>query len=357
MLLLLRKCRAVPARAFALRSSARWAAEVPLLQLQVRFVSDTNETLQKRAATLEAQQTSSVQALQSELREIHRRKVKQYEALKEAMKKTKTEDEILMRRGSLLSSNIFLVKSKFHGRAVKDRNLAKPLVVEVTEFVDFEMKPAKLEIHPDLYATADAELNAIFKKIRRIERGWKKIEKRMVEVRWELRKVKQLNEKLDSGHSIAEIEGSMQKSFGESIELKNKPKEARKSNVPFRRFSGAQEGSQIWVGRNRTENDHLTMRVASAGDAWMHAKGCAGSHVLIRMFGPEKIPDEETLAMAANLAALHSKQKMDSKVMITVADPKDIRKPPQAPKGAVILMKEKRSLVGFPEKAAQYKEI
>ena len=41
------------------------------------------------------------------------------------------------------------------------------------------------------------------------------------------------------------------------------------------------DGFDIYVGKNNYQNDHLTFKVANGADWWFHAKGYAGSHVLV----------------------------------------------------------------------------
>lgn len=40
---------------------------------------------------------------------------------------------------------------------------------------------------------------------------------------------------------------------------------------------------QVLVGRNHTENDQLSHEVAAKTDLWFHARGCAGSHTVLRI--------------------------------------------------------------------------
>ena len=48
---------------------------------------------------------------------------------------------------------------------------------------------------------------------------------------------------------------------------------------------------KILVGKNNKQNDHLTLKVASNEDIWMHTKNIPGSHVIIKTEGKE-VPDE-----------------------------------------------------------------
>ena len=67
-------------------------------------------------------------------------------------------------------------------------------------------------------------------------------------------------------------------------------------------------GHQVLVGRNNRSNDELTHRVARPTDVWLHARGVAGAHVLLRV--PNDAPDAVSLAdlqFAADLAAFFCK--------------------------------------------------
>ena len=118
------------------------------------------------------------------------------------------------------------------------------------------------------------------------------------------------------------------------LDLLPRRRRARKSPspaVPFRRFEA--EGFHIWIGKSARENDEL-VRAASPGDLWMHAKGVAGSHVVVRAGGRRAIPPSVRQA-AARLAARHSKARMERRVEVLVARIRDVRKPKGAPPGLV----------------------
>ena len=64
-------------------------------------------------------------------------------------------------------------------------------------------------------------------------------------------------------------------------------------------------GFDIYVGKNNTQNDYLTLKFAASNDLWFHTKDIPGSHVILRTGG--RVPDEIDLIEAANLAAYFSK--------------------------------------------------
>ncbi len=97
------------------------------------------------------------------------------------------------------------------------------------------------------------------------------------------------------------------------------------------------EGFTILIGRNAAENDKL-LRDAAPDDLWLHAKGFAGSHVVIRRGGRREIPDA-VVERAAKLAARHSKADGERRVEVLVAEAKHVRKPRGAAPGLVNVSK------------------
>ncbi|HSP46493.1 MAG TPA: NFACT RNA binding domain-containing protein [Clostridiaceae bacterium] len=92
------------------------------------------------------------------------------------------------------------------------------------------------------------------------------------------------------------------------------------------------EGIDIFVGKNNTQNDQLTLKFADKHDTWLHTKNIPGSHVIIKAL---KFSDE-TLLEAANLAAYYSKASSSTKVPVDYTEVKNVKKPSGAKPGMVI---------------------
>jgi predicted ribosome quality control (RQC) complex YloA/Tae2 family protein len=88
------------------------------------------------------------------------------------------------------------------------------------------------------------------------------------------------------------------------------------------------EGFEILVGKADVDNDRLTFGIAEPRDFWLHVKGPAGSHVVVRNpFELEALP-RPVLERAAELAAWHSKARgARGKVEVHVCRVSDVRKP------------------------------
>ena len=117
--------------------------------------------------------------------------------------------------------------------------------------------------------------------------------------------------------------------------LKKRPargKEKQKKSKPLEYRST--DGFGIFVGKNNTQNDELTLRFARSADIWLHTKEIAGSHVIIQAGGRD-VP-EQTIREAALLAAFHSKGRQSSQVPVDYTSRRHVRKPRGAKPGFVI---------------------
>ena len=117
--------------------------------------------------------------------------------------------------------------------------------------------------------------------------------------------------------------------------IKKPPKKTKRKNAPIS-FSEeiSAEGYKILVGKNNLQNDYLTTRLASKNDMWFHAKNIPGSHVIVFCDGKEL--SDETVLLAARLAAKNSKASNSSQVPIDYTKVKNVKKPSGAKPGMVI---------------------
>lgn len=105
---------------------------------------------------------------------------------------------------------------------------------------------------------------------------------------------------------------------------------------PLRYYSG--QGFEIVVGRNARQNDEVTFGVAKGDDLWLHARGAPGAHVVIRSGGQAIWP--ETLTMAAQLAAYHSKLRGERAATVIVTPRRYVSRAPGGHPGQVLVRQE-----------------
>ena len=114
----------------------------------------------------------------------------------------------------------------------------------------------------------------------------------------------------------------------------------------------------ILVGRNRAENEALSLTIAREPDVWFHVRGSPGAHVILQLSSAsrearrraaEEGTPEECLQLAADLAAHYSELKGERRARVAYTTPKHLSKPNGAPLGAVSVRKELGTVVGYPE--------
>lgn len=95
------------------------------------------------------------------------------------------------------------------------------------------------------------------------------------------------------------------------------------------------DGFDIYVGKNNTQNDYLTLRFANSSDLWFHTKNIHGSHTVIKLGLDKEVP-KQTILEAAQLAAYYSKGRDSSQVPVDYTQIKNVKKPNGAKPGMVI---------------------
>lgn len=116
------------------------------------------------------------------------------------------------------------------------------------------------------------------------------------------------------------------------VKRKFTKKKVKIHSKPFHYISS--DGYHIYVGKNNIQNEELTFDFAVGNDWWFHAKGCPGSHVIVKTNGDE-LPDR-TFEEAGKLAAYYSKNRGNDKVEIDYIEKKHVKKPKGGKPGFVV---------------------
>lgn len=143
---------------------------------------------------------------------------------------------------------------------------------------------------------------------------------------------------LEQATSIAELEALA-------------PRRMEQHNIQPRDESGGRfrffildEQHCLYVGKNAANNDELTMKFAKQNDWWLHARGSAGSHAVLRGVDGDRIP-KPILEQAAAITAYYSQARNASWVSVVYTQRKHVRKPKGANVGAVVLEREQTVMV------------
>ncbi|HET9553558.1 MAG TPA: NFACT family protein [Anaeromyxobacteraceae bacterium] len=210
--------------------------------------------------------------------------------------------------------------------------------VELTEWTAEGARPVRVALDPALGPRENMERS--YRRFRRIAESAARVAARAAEVRQRAEAVAAL---------LAEVERAPEEALPrlekEARRLGAGPRPAQVARrrrdaplPPYRAFRSL-AGLAILVGRGAAENDELTKRVARGNDLWLHARGQAGAHVVVRL-GKAPI-DQETLLDAAHLAVHFSDARGEPQAEVASTRAKYVKKPKGSALGAVTYSQEK----------------
>ena len=222
-------------------------------------------------------------------------------------------------KGELITSYIYMIEKGMES-------------VEVANFYDPEYKNIKISLNTNF--TPSENTQKYFKKYNKLKTAKKEITSQMEITKEEIDYLENIMLSIENCENLAELM-DIREELGKVgyIRSKNNSKKETKLTTKPHEFVSS-NGFKILVGKNNKQNDHLTLKVASNEDIWMHTKNIPGSHVIIKTEGKE-VPDE-TIFEGAMLAAFFSKSKMSSQVPVDYTKKKNVKKPNGAKPGMVI---------------------
>ena len=222
-------------------------------------------------------------------------------------------------KGELITSYIYMIEKGMES-------------VDVANFYDSEYKNIKISLNTNFTPSENAQ--KYFKKYNKLKTAKKEITSQMEITKEEIDYLENIMLSIENCENLAELM-DIREELGKVGYLRSKnnsKKETKLTTKPHEFVSS--NGFKILVGKNNKQNDHLTLKVASNEDIWMHTKNIPGSHVIIKTEGKE-VPDE-TIFEGAMLAAFFSKSKMSSQVPVDYTKKKNVKKPNGAKPGMVI---------------------
>lgn len=208
--------------------------------------------------------------------------------------------------------------------------------VTLVNFYDDNAAEVTIDLDPQLNPSENAQ--RYFRRYTKHRNSLTVVGEQMGLAEEEIRYFEALLQQLDNA-SLADIQEIRDELVQEGYmrERGRRGPKRKKPTRPALLCYTSSEGVQIYVGKNNTQNEYLTNRLASSSDTWLHTKDIPGSHVVIRggEFG------DATLEEAAMLAAAYSQAKESSMVPVDYTLIRHVRKPSGAKPGFVIYDNQK----------------
>ena len=252
--------------------------------------------------------------------------VKKLEKLRETLEEAGEADKYRV-AGELLTASMHLF-------AKGDKE------VEVIDYYDEQQRTVKLALDPLLTPSENAQ--KYFKKYAKLKNSLSVVKEQMSQAEAEIVYLDSVLQQLASA-GMADIE-EIRDELIEQGYMRSRGKKLHRKKTggkPSLACYTSSEGIPIYVGKNNTQNEYLTNRLAHPGDTWLHTKDIPGSHVVIR--SPEF--GEPTLSEAAMLAAYFSQARESSRVPVDYTRIRHVRKPGGAKPGFVIYDHQKTLFV------------
>jgi predicted ribosome quality control (RQC) complex YloA/Tae2 family protein len=214
-----------------------------------------------------------------------------------------------------------------------------------------------IELDPALDASGNAQ--AYFDRYRKAQRGLEQVPARIEAAEREDAYLQQLATQGEQAQGFNTIE-TLMREFEEYLAVhpsgrapdqrggqprKRKPATGQGSTPDLYRTP---DGHQIHVGRSGRQNDQVTFSIGGPDDTWLHARGVAGSHVIIRWDTAAEEEDPDTIETAAALAGWYSAARASGSVDVDVAKRRHVRKISGAGPGMVTYRNE-HTIVAIPK--------
>ena len=234
------------------------------------------------------------------------------------------EGEAYKKYGDLITANIYRLPKK-----------ASVIELEDYETMDEDgnLETVKIELDPRLSPASNAQ--RYYKKYAKTKTARIELAKQIELAEQELQYIYTVFDALTRAESpadLAEIRDELYRS-GYASRMKAYSGDSHKQKAPAIMQFETPDKMTVLCGKNNLQNEHITHKLAEKHDYWFHARGTAGSHVLLVTEGRE--PTDLDFTTAAEIAAYHSKAE-GSNIGVDYTLAKHVKKVSGAKPGFVI---------------------
>ncbi len=202
------------------------------------------------------------------------------------------------------------------------------------KLVDYETeKEITIPLDPKLDGKGNAR--RCYQKYTKLKKGQKYLTEQIAICKQEIQYFEGLLEQIELAdfNTASEVKDELIKGgYMKDKRPQNKKKKNKVKPIHFTTIE-TKDGLSISFGKNNLQNDELTWHSARKQEIWLHAKDYHGAHVVIHA----EEASEDTLRLAANIAAYFSKGRNSSSVPVNYCKVKDLKKIPGAKPGMVQL--------------------
>ena len=245
----------------------------------------------------------------------------------------------------------------------RNHNLQRKLLENSENFESLKNKADNIFLKLNLEKKDILEAEKLYKKSKKLKRAINLIKERLDIHENKLNRLEEYRFMLDNikFNSIGNISNKLDLLEELKYELSNefnlRKKRLNPSKINFVKTQSSPiqiispGGLNILIGRNMRQNDLITFKLSKKQDLWFHAQESPGSHILLK--SSSKMPNDEDIQIAADLAAFFCRAKGNIKVPINQVKVKDLQKISKAGLGCVSF-KNSEIIWGNPTRGKEY---
>ncbi len=272
------------------------------------YLRDSHERMRQKSADL-------VKHLNNNIERISKKIVILEKTLKDA-----SEKEQYKIKGDLIIANIY-------------RIIDGQKEIEVENFYESNAPLVKIPLDESLSPSQNAQ--KYFKKYNKLKTAQIEAKKQLDTAKSDLEYLESTLVAVENAEAESDLSQVRAELIGENFLNRKQDKKKKQQTHSKPMYFKSSDGFDIYVGKNNTQNDTLTLKFANSGDMWFHTKNIHGSHVVIKLGLDKNIP-KTTLLEAACLAAYYSKARNSSQVPVDYTQIRNVKKPNGAKPGMVI---------------------
>ena len=197
----------------------------------------------------------------------------------------------------------------------------------------------KIKLDPKL--TPQKNAGYYFTKAGNERKAYEKSKELFKDVSGNYSRLLQLKSRFEQSENIEELD-----KFMKELHIKQNVKVNNADDIVSRfKHYIIENKYDLYVGKDSSNNDLLTMKFAKQNDYWFHARSVPGSHVVLRVINTKEPVPKNILKSAASIAAFHSKAKTSGIAPVSYTFKKYVTKKKGMEPGKVVLLKEEVLLV------------
>ncbi|MBQ9080105.1 MAG: NFACT family protein [Clostridia bacterium] len=231
--------------------------------------------------------------------------------------------EQFKRQGDLITANMYAI----------ERGSSEALLTDyAAQREDGTFEQCIVKLDPKLTPAANAQ--RLYKKYNKSKHARVELTQQIALGEAELEYLSTVLDALDRAETtddLAEIRAELYESgYASRMKGYSAPKKPAHKIMKFT----TDGGFTVLCGRNNTQNEYITHKLADKNDYWFHVKGRPGSHAVLVCDGEE--PGDIDFTQAARIAALYSSASDGQNVAVDYTKVRSLKKTPGAKPGFVI---------------------